>query len=883
MRTVCLLAIFMVSGGVVSAWAQTSSPPPGVALDLATSRAAVIFDLRYHLTLKVPKALAEPITGTNRLTFDLRNNTQPLVIDFETSRDHLKAVQANGVDAAFQYLNGHIIVPSTALKTGRNEIVVTFNAGDASLNRSADFMYALFVPARARQAIPVFDQPDLKARWTLTLAYPAEWQAVSNGKEAEPARSAAGAGGNGSTTAAGGTIASSFAETEPLPTYLFSFVVGDFKVEAATRNGRTFRMFHRETDAAKVARNREAIFDLHASALAFMEQYTGIPYAFGKFDFVLIPAFQFGGMEHAGKILYNASGLLLDESATQNQMLGRASVIAHETAHMWFGDLVTMRWFNDVWMKEVFANFMAAKIVNPSFPTVNHELRFLLSHYPSAYEVDRTAGANPIRQQLDNLNEAGSLYGAIIYQKAPIIMRHLEALLGAESFRDGLREYLNAHKFGNATWNDLIAVLDQRTPDDLREWSKVWVEQPGRPTITTKVETADGKVTRIAFEQADPLGRGLVWPQQLRVYTELVGSRGADYTASVQKDFIVSLQSREARLAGATGALASATASNLVLPSAHGWAYGDFVLDAVSQRQLVARLPDFGDPLLRGSGWVTLWDALLGERLGAATLFDLMVRALPMETDEQLTSRVLGYSSSTWWRYLAGEERQRRATAYEALLREGLNRATTASQKAAWFGTLRNVALTPPTVEWLRKVWAKTEVVPGLPLAEADYTNLALDLAVREVDGWKSILAEQLTRIENPDRKGRFQFVMPALSADPAERDKWFRSLADVSNRRREPWVLEGLNYLHHPLRARASTGYVTPSLEMLWEIQKTGDIFFPKRWLDAILGGHNSPEVAAMVRQFLASLPANYPDRLKNITLQSADELFRAEAVLAR
>ena len=276
-------------------------------------------------------------------------------------------------------------------------------------------------------------------------------------------------------------------------------------------------MFHRETDAAKVTRNKEAIFDLHAAAIAFMEHYTGIPYAFGKFDFVLIPAFQFGGMEHAGKILYNASGLLLDESATQNQLLGRASVISHETAHMWFGDLVTMRWFNDVWMKEVFANFMAAKIVNPSFPTVNHDLRFLLSNYPAAYEVDRTPGANPIRQQLDNLNEAGSLYGAIIYQKAPVIMRHLEALLGEESFRDGLREYLNAHKFGNATWNDLIEVLDRRTPADLRAWSKVWVEQPGRPTITTKLEVADGKITRLAFEQSDPMKRGVIWPQQLRV------------------------------------------------------------------------------------------------------------------------------------------------------------------------------------------------------------------------------------------------------------------------------------------------------------------------------------------------------------------------------
>src|SRR6185503_9960126 len=185
-----------------------------------------------------------------------------------------------------------------------------------------------------------------------------------------------------------------------------------------------------------------------------------LPYPFGKFDFVLVPSFQFGGMEHPGSIFYNASSLLLDPSATINQQLGRASLIAHETAHMWFGDLVTMRWFNDVWMKEVFANFMAAKIVNPSFPQINHELRFLYAHYPGAYDVDRTAGTNAIRQPLDNLNEAGTLYGAIIYLKAPIVMRQLERIVGEEKFRDGLRRYLDQNRFANATWADLISLLD---------------------------------------------------------------------------------------------------------------------------------------------------------------------------------------------------------------------------------------------------------------------------------------------------------------------------------------------------------------------------------------------------------------------------------------
>jgi aminopeptidase N len=843
--------------GANGAAAQTGSPAAGVALDLATRRAATVSHVRYELALSIPPSLASPLTGTTTIRFALTDPSAPLVLDFETSRSHVKAVEAGGKPTAFAFVNGHIVVPAAALARGENAIRVTFDAGDASLNRNADFLYTLFVPARARLALPVFDQPDIKGRWTVTLEHPSAWQSAANGAELE-------------RTTAGDRTTVRFAETQPLPTYLVAFIAGDFKLETAERNGRTFRMFHRETDAAKVARNREAIFDLHARALEFLEGYTTIPYAFGKFDFVAIPAFQFGGMEHAGKILYNASGLMLDESATQNQMLGRASVIAHETAHMWFGDLVTMRWFNDVWMKEVFANFMAAKIVNPSFPQVNHELRFLLSNYPSAYEVDRTAGANPIRQVLDNLNEAGSMYGAIIYQKAPVVMRHLEALLGADNFRDGLREYLKAHAFANATWSDLITVLDARTPVDLQEWSRVWVDQPGRPAVETILETRNGVVTRLAFRQRDTWNRGRLWPQQLRV---AIGAHAP------QQIITVELNGPEVEVPQAKGL----PAPRYVLPNGAGWAYGGFTLDKTTLAYLMMNLPDVGDALTRGSAWVTLWDALLDGQVKPEAFLDLALRALPRETDEQLTSRVLGYASNTWWRFLDQDQRTTRAARFESLLREGLAQAGTPSQKASWFGTLRNVAITPGTVAWLQQVWAKTETVPGLPLAEADYTSLALELAVRQVDGWHTILQTQLGRIENPDRRGRFQFVMPALSADPAERDRWFATLKDVGNRRREPWVLEGLSYLHHPLRAGAARKHVQTSLDLLWDIQKTGDIFFPKRWLDATLGGHSSKEVADTVRAFLKNLPLTYPERLRNITLQSADELYRAADIVRK
>jgi len=447
-------------------------------------------------------------------------------------------------------------------------------------------------------------------------------------------------------------------------------------------------------------------------------------------------------------------------------------------------------------------------------------------------------------------------------------MRHLEALLGADNFRDGLREYLKAHAFANATWSDLITLLDARTPTDLQEWSRAWVDQPGRPTIETQLAITNGKIARLGFRQSDPLGRKLVWPQQLRV---TIG------TAAGRDTLNVDLSGAETEVAKAAGM----PAPLYVLPNGAGWGYGDFRLDPRSRDYLLTSLPQIDDALTRGSAWVTLWDSLLDGKVAPGAFFDLALQSLPREADEQMTSRILGYASNTWWRFLDAPARTARAARFESLLREGLGAAGTPSQKASWFGTLRNVAVTPGTVQWLRQVWEKKETVTGLPLAEADYTALALELAVRQVDGWNDILKTQLSRIENPDRKGRFQFVMPALSADPAERERWFVALRDVNNRRREPWVLEGLSYLHHPLRADASKKYVQPTLDMLWDIQKTGDIFFPKRWLDATLGGHQSKEVAETVRAFLKNLPPNFPERLKNITLQSAHELNRAADIV--
>jgi aminopeptidase N len=856
MRALTLVtSLLLLSAMSPATDAQRPTPDlsPGISESLAVERASRVSDLRYTIALDIPLTRSDRISARSTITFALADTSAPLALDFEpNAMGSVRRVSVAGATVNADLRNGHLILPASALRAGNNVVAIEFDAGDAPLNRNDDFLYTIFVPARAHEAFPCFDQPDLKARWTLELTVPDAWETLANG--AETAR-----------TSSAGRKRITFAETEPISTYLFAFAAGTFSVEEAQRNGRTFRMVHRETDARKVARNRDALFDLHAAALSWMEQYTGIPYPFGKFDFFLVPAFQFGGMEHPGAVFYNASGLMLDESATQNQLLERASTISHETSHMWFGDLVTMRWFTDVWMKEVFANFMAAKIVNPSFPGVNHDLRFLHAYYPLAYDVDRTAGTNAIRQPLDNLKDAGTLYGAIIYQKAPIVMRQLETIMGADAFRDGLREYLRQHKFGNASWPDLIAVLDERTPEDLVSWSHAWVEEDGRPIITIELSMTDGRINRLVFSTRDPTARrSLTWTQDIQV--------ALGYADHVQL-LPVHLAGNRTEVSAARGL----PAPLFILPNGGGIAYGELHLDMRSLVWLADHLPEIGEPLTRGAAWVTLWDAMLDGELPASRFLDLTVASLPREDNELNVQRMLSYLEQANWKFVPESIRTSRVNSIEQMLRDGLARASTTSLKSAYFSTLRDLAATPPTLGWLTRIWSGQESIPGLTLAENDFIVLAQELAVREVPGWRTLLQQQIERTQNPDRKARLQFVAPALSSDAAERDRFFASLADVSNRRHEPWVLDGLRYLHHPSRAQTSLKYVSPSLNLLQEIQRTGDIFFPKRWMDATLSGHRSLEAASVVRSFLDQQPSSYPDRLRRIILSSADDLFRA------
>jgi aminopeptidase N len=800
----------------------------GVSLELAQLRKKEIHNLKYSLAFSIPEQREEDVEGEVNISFTLQKR-QEIVIDFRESKDNIKEIAVNGQPADYKFGNEHIIIPESASADGHNEVSIRFIAGNQSLNRNEEFLYTLLVPDRARTLFPCFDQPNLKAEFTLSLDVPAEWEAVSNTSvETE--------------SISNGRKSISFKPTEPLSTYLFSFVTGKLKKAAYQDGDRTLTAYHRESDPKKVAQ-LDIIFKQVSASLRWLEEYTAIPYPFAKYDIVILPGFQYGGMEHTGATLYNDTRMFLSEHPTLDEELSRSELIAHETAHMWFGDFVTMDWFNDVWTKEVFANYFAACITEPLFPSVNHSLNWIKNYPAGSLEEDRTLGTNSIRQPLDNLRNAGLIYGNIIYDKAPVMMRKLVEIMGEEAYREGIREYLRTYAYGNATWDDLITILDAKSDADLAAFSDVWVNQKGMPHITFSIENGG-----LYVRQNDPLGRGLVWPQRFSI--TFAGENGHTYGE-------INLDSESRTVPIPDGTIA-------ILPNTDGRGYGLFIPDSRSMDWMLSHWHETDDETARQALLMTLYENYQAKNISDEDWLETLLSGLDKETNALIASTICSYISEPL--RLAGHAEK------ESRLWNYAEQHDIASCRLQLLRCLIYNGRTPQTTEKVYNIW-KEQSHPLL--SERDYTNMAYELSIHLPQQQKEICATQRSRITNTDRIRQFDFISQAVTSDTLMMDSMFRSLLQAENRRIEPWAATALAYLSHPMRGERSVKYIRPGLEILQEVQRTGDIFFPKRWANALLKHHRSEEAYKEVEAFLKERP-DYPPLIMNKILQAAWPLYR-------
>jgi aminopeptidase N len=769
----------------------------------------------YDLTFNIPSNLSHKVTGTAIISFDLKEQ-EDLILDFQGEFNGTAYVyygKKNNKRRSFEalYKDEHIIIPMRQLQAGKNKIELNFTCQDKALNRNKDYVYTLFVPDLARSVFPCFDQPDLRAVFVTTLHTPSGWKTMTSDNSCQ------------------------------LPTYLYSFVAGNFQEKTGTRNGRLMRALYRETDPAKVAQ-LDKVFDETSQALKWMEGYTSIACPFKEYGMVILPNYQFGGMEHPGAIQLSDRRIFLEKNATQEEELYRTELIAHEIAHLWFGDLVSLKWFGDVWTKEVLANFMASKITRRQYKGIDHDLNFLKTFQNAAIAIDRTDGTHAIAQELNNLNHASLLYDNIIYDKAPVMMRMMEQVMGAPAMQNGLNRFLIDHQFDNASWDDLIKALDKAAPSaDVKKFSDIWVKQKGMPNIHTSYK--DGQ---IVVTQSDPLHRGIFWPQQFEVKVIYDLTESQTLTVDMQKP---------------TMTFKVPGRPSYIIPNSNGKGYGRFTLDDNYTRQMPKRLITTRNDLNRYALLQVIHDNYLMGKI-SPSYFSELYRLMVKERNPQIMSTAIEHM----FKILEDVNVDQRA-ALELCMMDLLNENRTNECHQYIIRKMSTCVSSPEVLDQIESIWRNHN---DPLLNEHDYMEMAYRLAIMHPQQWQEILSTQRARLTTDDLKNEFDYVSRACNPDGNQRLQLFNDLLRPENRQKEPWAIAMLRLLNSDVFEPQSNGYIESSLKSLEYIQQTSDIFFPSKWMKALMAGHKSREAAQAIDSFIKATP-NYPSNLKNIVLEAS------------
>jgi aminopeptidase N len=697
------------------------------------------------------------------------------------------------------------------LQAGKNKIELSFTCQDKALNRNKDYVYTLFVPDLARSVFPCFDQPDLRAVFVTTLHTPSGWKTMTSDNSCQ------------------------------LPTYLYSFVAGDFQEKTGTRDGRLMRALYRETDPAKVAQ-LDKVFDETGQAIKWMEGYTSIACPFKEYGMVILPNYQFGGMEHPGAIQFSDRRIFLEKNATQEEELYRTELIAHEIAHLWFGDLVSLKWFEDVWTKEVLANFMASKITRRQYRGIDHDLNFHKTFQTAAIAIDRTDGTHPIAQELTNLNHASLLYDNIIYDKAPVMMRMLEQVMGAPAMQNGLSRFLIEHQFDNASWDDLIKTLDKAAPSaGVKKFSDIWVKQKGMPNIHTSYKNG-----QIVVTQSDPYHRGIFWPQKFEVRVIYDLGKSQTLTVDMQKPTMTF------KIPGRP---------DYIIPNSNGKGYGRFTLDDNYTSLMSKRLITTRNDLNRYALLQVIHDNYLMGKISPsyfAELFRLMVK----ERNPQIMSTAIEHM----FKILEDVNEDQRA-ALELCVMDLLNENRTNECHQYVIRRMSTCASSPEVLDQIESIWRNHN---DPLLNEHDYMDMAYRLAIMHPQQWQEILSTQRARLTTDDLRNEFDYISRACNPNDSQRLQLFNDLLRPENRQQEPWAITMLQLLNSDVFEPQSNSYIESSLKSLEYIQQTSDIFFPGKWMKALMAGHKSREAVQIIDSFMKANP-NYPANLKNKVLEAS------------
>ena len=552
------------------------------------------------------------------------------VIDLAADRVH--SATLNGVDLDVSGYDESIGIALTGLAE-HNVVVVDAdcrysNTGEG-LHRFVDpvdgavYLYSQFETADAKRMFACFDQPDLKATFDVSVTAPADWQVVSNAATIGVGRDVSGV--------------HTFATTPRMSTYLVALIAGPYArwndVYTDDHGEIALGIFCRATLADFM--DAERLFTETKEGFGFYHKHFGVPYAFGKYDQLFVPEFNAGAMENAGAVTF-LEDYVFRSKVTRASYERRAETVLHEMAHMWFGDLVTMKWWDDLWLNESFATFASVLCQAEATQYSQAWTTFANAEKSWAYRQDQLPSTHPVAADIPDLAAVEVNFDGITYAKGASVLKQLVAYVGLEHFLAGLRDYFTAHAFGNATFGDLLTALEKASGRDLSDWGQQWLKTTGLNTLRADFDVdADGKFTRFAVAQsgAQP-GAG-----ETRVHRLAIGIYDDDgagkLVRSHREELDVDGSSTE------VPGLVGVSRGRLVLVNDDDLTYCSLRLDAESLETALQRIADIAEPLPRTLVWSAAWEMTRDAELKARDFVHLVSRGVVAETEIGVAQRLL--------------------------------------------------------------------------------------------------------------------------------------------------------------------------------------------------------------------------------------------------
>lgn len=723
----------------------------------AQERASLVSTHSYDVVLDLTTG-PETFLSTTTVRFDAEEGASTF-IDAITRTVH--SVTLNGVELDPAQVSDGVRIQLDGLQA-QNELTVVAdaiytNTGEG-LHRFVDpvdgevYLYSQFEVPDSRRMFAVFEQPDLKAEFTFTVTAPAHWAVVSNSPTPEP------------TDAGDGAKTWAFPATSRISSYITALIAGPYESvhsELTSRDGRTIPLGVYARKSLAEYLDADYIFEKTREGFAFYEEKFDYAYPFEKYDQLFVPEFNAGAMENAGAITFTET-YVFRSKVTDAIKERRVVTILHELAHMWFGDLVTMKWWNDLWLNESFAEY--ASTLATAEATEWHEAwtTFAAMEKSWAYKQDQLPSTHPIVATINDLEDVQVNFDGITYAKGASVLKQLVAWVGQDDFLAGVAQYFKKHEHSNTELRDLLVELEATSGRDLTDWSEKWLETAGVNTLRPEIEVdADGTITSFSVLQTAAADYPTIRPHRLAIgfYNLVDGRLVRDHRIELDVD------GERTDVAELVGHARPA----LVLLNDDDLAYAKIRLDEQSLQVAIEHLSSIENPLARSLVWGAAWDATRDAETPASDYVRLVLGNIAPETESTTIRTTLSQLLLAAGSYVA-PERQKAATEEVASTLWTLAQQAEAGSDAQ-FQFVKFFAAAASTDEQLANVAALRDGTVTLPGLEVD-TDLAWELLIALAAGGKAGRAEIDAALAKDNTANGAQFAAQAAASIPTQEGK---------------------------------------------------------------------------------------------------------------